>query len=103
MTAVEMPHSIDMDRLSSFLDIDAPDLQSVLDSASDGVVFLLKQVQDKATEFEILSNEKELLEVNYGTLWDMEAGLICRTRGSYHECQGDEYAGPTPKSIERDP
>jgi hypothetical protein len=66
MAEVESVSSIDTERLSSFLDIDAPDLQSILDSATDGIAFLLQQVQVKATEFEQISNAKALLEVNYG-------------------------------------
>jgi hypothetical protein len=66
MAAVETSASLDTDRLASFLDIDPPDLQSVLSSAADGVVFLLQQVQVKAGEYDQLANAKELLEVNYG-------------------------------------
>jgi hypothetical protein len=66
MADVESSHSIDTQRLSSFLGIDPPDLQSILDSAAEGVVFLLQQVQVKATEYEEISNAKALLEVNYG-------------------------------------
>jgi hypothetical protein len=67
MAVVEASHSIDTDRLSSFLDIDGPDLQSIIDSAADGVVFLLQQVQVKAMIFEEISNAKQKLEVDYGT------------------------------------
>jgi hypothetical protein len=67
MAVVGSSHAIDTDRLSSFLDIDAPDLQSILDSAAEGVVFLLQQVQIKAKEYEEIGNAKALLEVNYGT------------------------------------
>jgi hypothetical protein len=66
MAAVETFQSIDAGRLSSFLDIDPPDLQTILDSAVEGVVFLLQQVQVKATEFEQINNAKTLLEVKYG-------------------------------------
>jgi hypothetical protein len=66
MAAVETFNPIDTERLSSFLDIDTPDLQTILDSAADGVVFLLQQVQVKATEFEQINNSKAQLEVNYG-------------------------------------
>lgn len=66
MAEVESSHGIDTQRLSSFLDIDTPDLQSILDSAAEGVVFLLHQVQAKATAYEEISNAKALLEVNYG-------------------------------------
>ena len=66
MAEVESATSIDTERLSSFLDIDAPDLQTILDSATEGIAFLLQQVQVKATEFEQISNAKALLEVNYG-------------------------------------
>lgn len=98
MAEVESSSSIDTERLSSFLDIDGPDLQSILDSATEGIAFLLQQVQVKVGEFEQISNAKELLEVNYGTplLW------MCLTgspRGAYYELQGDEYAGATPESC----
>jgi hypothetical protein len=63
MAAVE---SLDAAQLSSFLDIDPPDLQIVLDSATEAVVFLLRQVAVKASEYEQLASEKETLEVNYG-------------------------------------
>jgi len=66
MAAVATAQTIDTDRLSSFLDIDAPDLQTIIDSAAEGVIFLLQQVQVKATEYEELNSAKELLEVNYG-------------------------------------
>jgi hypothetical protein len=81
--------TFDADRLSSFLDIDVPDLQTVLDTASGGVAFILKQVQLKAAEFEQLANEKELLQVDYGGSPGGE--LTFRARSSYHECQGNEY------------
>jgi hypothetical protein len=66
MAEVESATSIDTERLSSFLDIDASDLQTILNSATEGIAFLLQQVQVKATEFEQISNAKALLEVNYG-------------------------------------
>lgn len=66
MAEVEITSSIDTERLSSFLDIDVPDLQSILDSATEGIAFLLQQVQVKAAEYEQINNAKELLEVNYG-------------------------------------
>jgi hypothetical protein len=66
MAAVETFNPIDAERLSSFLDIDALDLQTILDSAAEGVLFLLQQVQVKATEFEEINNSKTQLEVNYG-------------------------------------
>jgi hypothetical protein len=67
MAAVE---SLDTVQLSSFLDIDPPDLQNVLDSATEAVVYLLRQVAVKAAEYEQLASEKETLEVNYGpSLW----------------------------------
>jgi len=68
MADVESSHGIDTQHLSSFLDIDPPDLQSILNSAAEGVVFLLQQVQAKVTEYEEISNAKALLEVNYG-IW----------------------------------
>ena len=68
--------SIDTQRLSSFLDIDAPDLQNILDSAANGVVFLLRQVQVKALEYEAISNAKALLEVNYGIFTGGRSVLI---------------------------
>ena len=67
MAEVESTSSIDTARLSSFLDIDVPDLQNILDSATEGIAFLLQQVQVKAGEYEQINNAKELLEVNYGT------------------------------------
>lgn len=98
MAEVESSSSIDTERLSSFLDIDGPDLQGILDSATEGIAFLLQQVQVKAGEFEQISNAKELLEVNYGTtlLWKCLTGS---PRGAYYELQGDEYAGATPESC----
>ena len=70
--AVETPshhHSIDTidtDRLSSFLDIDTPDLQSIVDSAAEGVIFLLQQIQLKAKEYEEITHAKDELEVTFG-------------------------------------
>ena len=76
MAAVETSSLVDKDRLSSFLDIDGPDLQSILDSAAEGVVFLLQQVQVKAKEFEDVNNAKQLLEVNLGEFSPcMRAGI----------------------------
>lgn len=66
MAAAAVESSIDTQRLSSFLDIDALDLQNILDSAAEGLVFLLRQVQVKASEYEEISNARALLEVNYG-------------------------------------
>jgi hypothetical protein len=66
MAAVEPSHVVDTQRLSSFLDIDGPDLEAILNSAADGVVFLLQQVQVKVNEYEEISNAKALLEINYG-------------------------------------
>lgn len=63
----EVESALDSQRLSSFLDIDTPDLQVILDAAADGVLFLLKQVLVKASEYEEISNAKALLEVKYGT------------------------------------
>jgi len=76
MAAVETSPLVDTDRLSSFLDIDGPDLQSILDSAAEEVVFLLRQVQVKAKEFEDVNNAKQLLEVNLGEFSPcMRAGI----------------------------
>ena len=76
MAEVETSPLVDTDRLSSFLDIDGPDLQSILDSAAEEVVFLLQQVQVKAKEFEDLNNAKQLLEVNLGEFSPcMRAGI----------------------------
>lgn len=70
MAVVEASHPIDTDRLSSFLDIDGPDLQNILDSAAEGVVFLLQQVQVKARVFEEISDAKQKLEIDYGAfIW----------------------------------
>jgi hypothetical protein len=66
MAEVENASSIDTERLSSFLDIDVPDLQSILNSATENIAFLLHQIQVKATEFEQINNAKDVLEVNYG-------------------------------------
>lgn len=66
MAVVESFRDVDVQRLSSFLDIDAPDLQHILESAAEGVVFLLKQVQVKAVDYEEISNAKAVLEINYG-------------------------------------
>jgi hypothetical protein len=68
----EVESVIDTQRLSSFLDVDAPDLQNILDSAAEGVALLLRQVQVKASEYEEISNAKALLEVKYGTFWVLE-------------------------------
>jgi len=58
--------TIDTDRLSSFLDIDSPDLQNILDSAAEGVIVLLQQIQVKAKEYEEISHAKDELEVTFG-------------------------------------
>lgn len=76
MAAVESSVPVDTDRLSSFLDIDSPDLQSILESAAEGVVFLLQQVQVKAKEFDDLNNAKQLLEVNLGEFCPL-GGIEC--------------------------
>lgn len=73
---VEVESAIDIQHLSSFLDIDSPKLQKILDSAAEGVVLLLKQVQVKASEYEEISNAKTLLEVNYGTFGSWKRVLI---------------------------
>lgn len=86
MAAVEPAHAVDTQRLSSFLDIDGPDIQTILDSAAEGVVVLLQQVEVKAREYEEISNAKELLEVKYG-IWCLgKVILMSRTRGPYDEC-----------------
>jgi len=96
MAAVETSPLVDTDRLSSFLDIDGPDLQGILDSAADGVVFLLQQVQVKAKEFEDVNNAKQLLEVNLGKFFPCMRGvLIGRATNSYGKCQSFEYEGTT--------
>ena len=66
MATVESSHVVDTQRLSSFLDIDVPDLEAILNSAAEGVVFLLQQVQVKASEYEEMSNAKALLEIHHG-------------------------------------
>jgi hypothetical protein len=68
MAAVEIlqPTDIDASRLSSFLDIGIPDLQTIIESAAEGVQFLLRQVQVKANDYEQIRQAKELLEINYG-------------------------------------
>lgn len=67
MAAVETlpPIDIDATRLSSFLDIDVPDLQSIIDSATEEIRFLLCQVQVKVTDYEQIRQAKDLLEINY--------------------------------------
>ena len=67
MAAVEASALVDTDRLSSFLDIDGLDLQNILHSAAEGVVFLLQQVQVKAKEYEDLEGAKQELEISLGT------------------------------------
>jgi len=88
MAEVEtQPSTLDTSRLSSFLDIDQLDLQQIIDSAAEGVVFLLQQVQVKATECEQIRNAKDMLEINYGM--DLLFGgerVDCRARGAYDEC-----------------
>jgi hypothetical protein len=96
MAAVETSPLVDTDRLSSFLDIDGPDLQTLLDSATEGIVFLLQQVQVKAKEFEDVNNAKQLLEINLGEF--SVAGdrvLIGRTTNSYRKCQSCQYEDTT--------
>jgi len=96
MAAVETSPLVDTDRLSSFLDIDGPDLQSILDSATEGVVFLLQQVQVKAKEFEDVNNAKQLLEINLGEFSVAGDGvLIGRTTNSYSKCQSCQYEDTT--------
>lgn len=73
----EVESAIDIQRLSSFLDIEAPNLQSIIDSAAEGVVFLLKQVQIKASEYEEIGNAKTLLEVNYGASGSWKSCTDC--------------------------
>jgi hypothetical protein len=85
MAEVQTNHVIDTNRLSTFLNIDPPDIQSIIDSAAEGVVFLLQQVLVKAAEFEQIQNEKTVLQVNYG-LCSAKAELMGRTRSSYDEC-----------------
>ena len=96
MAAVEPSAFVDTDRLSSFLDIDGPDLQNILDSAAEGVVSLLQRAQVKAKEFEDLRNAKQLMEVNLGEISHDMAVLICRTTCSYEQCQSFEDGGTTP-------
>jgi len=84
MAAVESSVFVDTDRLSSFLDIDAPDLQSILDSAAEGVVFLLQQVQVKAKEFDDLNNAKQLLEVNLGAFSRRRRGFADSAEQQVH-------------------
>jgi len=87
MAAVETSPLVDTDRLSSFLDIDGPDLQRILDSAAEGVVFLLQQVQVKAKQFEDVNNAKQLLEVNLGEFSPcIGRVLIDRATNSYRKC-----------------
>jgi hypothetical protein len=65
--AVAMPqHGIDTGALSAFLDIDRPHLQDMVNSAADGVLLLLQQVQQKAREFQDVAEAKTQLEVDYG-------------------------------------
>ena len=66
MAAVEVLPSIDTDRLSSFLSIDTPDIQTIVNSAAEGILSLLRQVQIKATEYEEITNAKAVLEVTLG-------------------------------------
>jgi hypothetical protein len=71
MAEVATSHTLDTSVLSSFLDIDQPGLQSIVDSAAHGIIFLLQQVQAKATEFEELRNTNEVLRVSCGTcVWE---------------------------------
>jgi hypothetical protein len=67
MTAVESPILIDTNLLSSFLSIDTPDIQSIINSAAEGVLLLLRQVQVKANEYEEITNAKTILEISVGT------------------------------------
>lgn len=65
--AVAMPqHGIDTGALSAFLGIDSPDLQDMVNSAADGILLLLHQVQQKAREFQEVTDAKTQLEVDYG-------------------------------------
>ena len=65
--AVAMPvHGIDTGALAAFLDIDGPDLEDMVNSATDSVLFLLQQVQLKAREFRDVADAKTQLEVEYG-------------------------------------
>jgi hypothetical protein len=73
----EVESALDTQRLSSFLDMEAPDLQNIIDSAAEGVVFLLRLVQVKASEYEEISNAKALLEVNYGTSGSWKGCINC--------------------------
>jgi hypothetical protein len=66
MAAVETSSPIDTVRLSSFLSIETPDIQAIVNSAAEGVLSLLRQVQLKATEYEEISNAKAVLEVDLG-------------------------------------
>jgi hypothetical protein len=64
------PGSLDAARLSSFLEIEQTDVQTIIDAAADGLwTLLLQQVQAKAEQFNEINDAKALLEVNYGTLF----------------------------------
>lgn len=73
----EVEPALDTQRLSSFLDMEAPDLQNIIDSAAEGLVFLLRLVQVKASEYEDISNAKALLEINYGTSGSWKRPINC--------------------------
>ena len=98
MAAVEtLPSSdLDTDRLSSFLDIDVSDLRAIIDSAAEGIHFLLRQVQVKATDYEHIRQAKDMLEINY-RISQKRKVLSFRARGAYDQCQGYKYAGPASK------
>ena len=100
MAEVEISSSLDTHRLSSFLDIDVPDLQSVVDSANEGFIFVLQQVLVKAQEYEEISNAKAILEIDYGMIDLKKTRLTGRTSGSYIKCQSDKYEG-TASEISR--
>lgn len=97
MAEVEASRSIDTGRLSLFLDIDVPDLQAILDSANEGLVFLLQQVLAKALEYDKISNAKEVLEVDYSTIYLEIPKLIFRSSRSYLGFQSEDSERTTPE------